>query len=78
MKTAVLLKFSQNEEIRQFLFRTVGMMIVEASPTDTIWGIGLSVDDKKAENRSNWKGENRLGKILMVVRDEFWKNDRYR
>ncbi|RYF96968.1 MAG: DUF1768 domain-containing protein, partial [Chitinophagaceae bacterium] len=47
--------------------------IAEASPIDTIWGIGLAADDPGIENPSNWKGENLLGYALMEVRDRLQK-----
>lgn len=64
-----LLKFSQNEELKQKLLDTENKILVEASPYDKIWGIGLSVSDKDFYNPILWKGENLLGKILMKVRN---------
>ncbi|ADL51188.1 NADAR family protein [Clostridium cellulovorans] len=63
-------KFLQNEDLRQFLIGTKGKVLVEASPYDKIWGIGLSADDEKIENPMLWKGTNLLGFALMEVRDE--------
>lgn len=62
-------KFSQNPELKKFLLDTKDKVIVEASPVDTIWGIGLSVDSKDIENVDHWRGENLLGFALMEVRD---------
>lgn len=67
--TGNLLKFSQNEELKQKLLDTENKILVEASPYDKIWGIGLSVSDKDFYNPILWKGENLLGKILMKVRN---------
>jgi ribA/ribD-fused uncharacterized protein len=64
-----LAKFKQNAEMYNILLKTGSKMIVEASPLDKIWGIGLAPDDPKALNPANWKGENLLGKALMKVRD---------
>lgn len=64
-----LAKFSQNPELRSFLLGTNERILVEASPYDKIWGIGMSADDPKCENPEMWNGENLLGFCLMEVRD---------
>jgi len=46
---------------------TGGKTIVEASPYDKIWGIGLSKDDPRALDRSQWQGTNWLGEAIMRV-----------
>jgi ribA/ribD-fused uncharacterized protein len=63
-------KFTQNPELRQALLDTAGTELVEASPFDRIWGIGLAATDKRAEDPAQWRGQNLLGKILTRVRDE--------
>jgi ribA/ribD-fused uncharacterized protein len=62
-------KFTQNFEARKALLATVGTTLVEASPYDRLWGIGLTEDDERALDRSTWRGENWLGEILTEVRD---------
>lgn len=64
-----LAKFSQNGQLRTYLCQSGGRILVEASPYDRIWGIGLTADDPRAENGSLWRGENLLGFSLMEVRD---------
>lgn len=63
-------KFSQNEDLKQFLNSTKDRVLVEASPYDSIWGIGMSADEENIENPLFWKGLNLLGLALMEVRDE--------
>lgn len=62
-------KFSQHQRLREFLIGTGDKVIVEASPTDKIWGIGLAQDSKEAANPLQWKGTNLLGFALMEVRE---------
>ncbi|SHF16171.1 NADAR family protein [Pedobacter caeni] len=63
-------KFNQHQELKDFLLQTKNRVIVEASPVDPVWGIGLAADDPKAENPLLWKGENLLGFVLMEVRSQ--------
>jgi len=62
-------KFSQNPDLKEFLHNTNDRIIVEASPVDNIWGIGLVADDEKARSPETWQGLNLLGFALMEVRD---------
>lgn len=70
VKQGNLLKFSQNEKLKTFLIQTKNKVIVEASPVDPIWGIGLAEDNADAKDPVKWKGENLLGFALMEVRDK--------
>jgi ribA/ribD-fused uncharacterized protein len=65
-----LAKFSQNPELKSLLLETGSKTIVEASPLDRIWGIGLAADDSRASDPAQWQGTNWLGDALMRVRDE--------
>jgi ribA/ribD-fused uncharacterized protein len=65
-------KFTQNEELLQVLKETCGMELVEASPYDTRWGIGMGENDPGILDSSNWKGENLLGKAITQVRIELF------
>lgn len=62
------LKFSQHEDLRTYLEQTGDRVLVEASPYDTIWGIGMKSDHKNATNPEKWRGLNLLGYALMEVR----------
>lgn len=62
------LKFGQNAALREALLATGDAPLVEASPTDRIWGIGFSEGEAEA-HRHAW-GENLLGRALMEVRAE--------
>lgn len=64
-----LAKFSQNESLKEFLLSTGERILVEASPKDTTWGIGLVESSTDAIHPRNWPGENLLGFALMEVRD---------
>jgi len=61
-------KFSQNLELAKFLHGTGHDVLVEASPVDRIWGIGLAASDDRATNPAQWRGLNLLGFALMEVR----------
>lgn len=74
VKNGNLHKFQQNPHLRKELFKTQGRTMVEASPYDTIWGIGLEADDPLAQQRSTWKGTNLLGQALTEVREELLHN----
>jgi ribA/ribD-fused uncharacterized protein len=62
-------KFSQNPELKAFLLATHNKVLVEASPVDRIWGIGLEQNSPLATQPWYWKGTNLLGFALMEVRD---------
>jgi len=62
-------KFNQNPDFGKYLLKTSNRILVEASPVDTIWGIGLTKDSRDVENIYTWRGLNLLGFALMEVRD---------
>lgn len=63
-------KFNQNPEMKKKLLETGDKIIAEASPYDSIWGIGMSENDPKILIISEW-GQNKLGVALMKVREMF-------
>lgn len=68
-----LAKFSQNEKLRNFLISTDDKVLVETSPKDEVWGIGLEEHSPEATCPRKWKGTNLLGFALMEVRDKLRK-----
>jgi ribA/ribD-fused uncharacterized protein len=67
--TGNLARFEQDAGMRAALLATGDKTIVEASPTDRIWGIGLAQDDERALDPGQWRGTNWLGVALMQVRE---------
>jgi len=63
-----LAKFTQNEEMKKELMETGDRILVEASPYDQIWGIGMGENEEGIEDPMNWKGQNLLGWAIMMVR----------
>lgn len=63
-------KFTQNPALLEQLLATRGTTLVEASPYDRIWGIGLRATDPRAHDPAQWRGQNLLGRILTALRDE--------
>lgn len=61
-------KFGQHSALRDFLLATGNQVLVEASPYDRIWGIGLSAADARATDPNQWRGLNLLGFALMETR----------
>jgi hypothetical protein len=60
-------KFGQRPALGGFLLATGSRVLVEASPYDTVWGIGLSAEQPEATRPSRWRGLNLLGFALMDV-----------
>ena len=67
-------KFAQNKKILTYLLATDNKMLVEASPYDKVWGIGLGYDAKGIGNPLRWKGKNLLGFALMEARARLKEN----
>lgn len=66
------LKFSQNPEMLDYLKLTKNRILVEASPRDRIWGIGMGKANPDAQNPMNWRGRNLLGFALTSVREDYF------
>ncbi|MEV7196159.1 NADAR family protein [Streptomyces sp. NPDC093510] len=61
-------KFASDPALREFLVGTGRRVLVEASPLDRVWGIGLAADDPRAADPAKWRGPNLLGFALMEAR----------
>ncbi|MCQ8189358.1 NADAR family protein [Streptomyces rugosispiralis] len=61
-------KFGHHPELRGYLLGTGSRVLVEASPVDRVWGIGLAADDERAADPARWRGLNLLGFALMEAR----------
>ena len=68
-------KFDQDSTLKDYLLRTGDRILVEASPRDSIWGVGLSASDPEVTNPEKWKGLNLLGFALMIVRARLRADD---
>ncbi|MFJ6862610.1 NADAR family protein [Streptomyces termitum] len=62
-------KFASDEELREYLLGTGARVLVEASPLDRVWGIGLGARDPGAADPARWRGLNLLGFALMEARE---------
>ncbi|WP_338701066.1 NADAR family protein [Streptomyces sp. Q6] len=61
-------KFASDPALRGYLLTTGDRVLVEASPVDRVWGIGLAADDPAAQDPRRWRGPNLLGFALMEAR----------
>nr|WP_235192905.1 MULTISPECIES: NADAR family protein [Streptomyces] len=62
-------KFGAHADLREFLLGTGDRVLVEASPVDRVWGIGLAASDEGAGDPERWRGPNLLGFALMEARE---------
>ena len=68
MYNAMLEKFRQNEELGVFLLTTGKTEFIETNPTDTTWGVGLSIQNEAVFKCENWRCKNLAGNIMAKVR----------
>ncbi|KAM3717388.1 N-glycosidase [Dirofilaria immitis] len=77
MRRGNFAKYTQNPLLRKKLFYTYGSTLVECSPTDLEWGIGLDINEPDALSPSKWRGKNKLGQILTEIREDLLLKPEY-
>jgi ribA/ribD-fused uncharacterized protein len=73
VKMGNLLKLTQHPDFLKTLLSTGTSILVEASPYDKIWGVGLPASDPRIVDPHQWLGENLLGFVLTDIKDSFFK-----
>ena len=73
LEEGVSAKFEQNEDLAKLLMNTGSNIIVEANKYDTLCSVGEGLFDPDIWDISLWQGQNRMGKVLMIVRDKLFK-----
>ena len=71
MRTGVRSKFIQHPELRKQLLETGERQIGEADARNLYWGIGTAESSEKSKHPEKWRGQNKMGKLLMELREEF-------
>jgi ribA/ribD-fused uncharacterized protein len=65
-------KFAQHAPSREALLETAGTILVEASNSDPVWGVGLAEYDRRCWDLAEWRGTNWLGEVLTTVRESIF------
>ncbi|RLA25929.1 MAG: hypothetical protein DRR11_20400 [Gammaproteobacteria bacterium] len=73
----MLFQFTQNDGARKYLFKTAGNRLVYCDQNDLLLGIGINRFDQRSNDPALWMGENWLGDVLMVIRDNLMKLPEY-
>jgi ribA/ribD-fused uncharacterized protein len=68
VREGLLEKARQHPRGKAMLLATGNRILVEASGSDVIWGIGLRENDPHALDPTKWRGLNELGEGWMWVR----------
>ena len=61
--------------MRKALFDTYPKTLVEASPRDRVWGIGMGASNPEAQDKKQWRGKNLLGYTQTRIRDRLMKKE---
>jgi ribA/ribD-fused uncharacterized protein len=68
-------KYNQNPDLKDILMATGDSIMVEASPYDKLWGIGLDEATAKRTHPEKWPGLNLLGKDVLTNLKEYYRNE---
>lgn len=63
-------KFEQNRALQEKLVNTGTRPLIEGS-TDLFWGAGWVIDSEKWDEPLDYPGQNNLGKILEIIRENY-------
>lgn len=64
-----LTKFSQHKDLLHIIFQVGDRKLVKTGKDEKYWGIGLESMDLNSQKQDKWLGENKLGFILMKVKE---------
>lgn len=78
MVEGTMAKFGQHADLEDVLLGTDETLLVEASPSDRIWGVGLGMDNPAILDKANWRGLNLLGRDLTITRAQLAARRRLR
>ncbi len=67
MVDILVAKFSSSQVMLNYLAEFKEHHIVEGSPVDGIWGVKLHWTNDRILDSRNWKGQNLLGRAIMMV-----------
>ncbi len=63
-------KFDENPDLRQYLKDTGDKQLVECSAYDTLFGIGMNLQNKLKNDSQKWEGQNIQGEMLQEIRGQ--------
>ena len=64
-------KFTQNHDLQESLIACKRKLMVFATPTDKLLGVGLNKEEVLKTPEADWPGENLLGKTLTTFRNNY-------
>lgn len=71
--SGLIAKFMQNRAASDFLATSAPHVLVEASPWDRNWGVGLAMTSSDVFDPPKWRGRNLLGFALTETRFHLYK-----